>query len=84
MASERNQGGWWSKSCTQTHTDTQTHCSGHGWEGSVCDCLKAEDALLEAGGNLHLVPHILSYVIPEGCRSVSHTCAGNVHWEVAQ
>lgn len=85
MQEVKRYGSWeepewlvWSKGYTHTH-------SGHGWEGSACDCLKAEDAAVQdAGGNLGLVPHILNYVIPEGCRGVCHRYAGNLHWEVAQ
>lgn len=80
MAPGRSQGGWCGPRVTQTHTQR----SGLGWQGSVCDCLKAENDVVDARGNLGLVPHILSYVIPEGCRGVCHRCVGNLHWEVAQ
>lgn len=80
MARGRNQGIWCGPRVTHTHTQS----SGHGWGGSVCDCLKAEDAVLGAGGNLGQVPHILNYMIPEGCWDVCQRCAGNLPWEVAQ
>lgn len=46
---------------------THTSSSVQGWAGSICDCLKAEDTVLDAGRILELV-HVLHSWLCDLCR----------------